>query len=349
MSVAPLLLCGVERAVGPLVGGLVVLAREQGAADADREVDGKARLAAEPPRVRVDGARDGLRVVQRARLEVGDELVAAEPPDKAAPRERLPQRVRHADERAVAALVPERVVDALEMVDVEQKEHAAARAVRARPPDVLAHPAARRAGVVDAREPVELGARDEPRLLVRLLRDIAEDAEQVVGAPLLVLQHEALHEEAARRLAAAQVLIGRLGGKGAEAVIDGVERMGRVRLRRLPAAREIRQLLGQVEEARAVGRERRDIPSHLVADRQQAQSRRGAVEELRESPQPTHLPPQAMDIEKEAGEKTRQNEIKNFLHRLKASFVLFRICLIPIIQKKAANGKSPFAASFFQL
>lgn len=89
---------------------------------------------------------------------------------------------------------------------------------------------------MDAREPVELGARDEPRLLVRLLRDVAEDAEQVVGASLLVLQHEALHEEAARRLAAAQVLIGRIGGKGAEAVVDGVERMGRVRLRRLPAA-----------------------------------------------------------------------------------------------------------------
>ena len=232
MCVAPLFLRGVERAVGLLVGRLVVLIREQGAADADGEVEGESCLFAEPTRVLVDGARERLRL----RREVGDELVAAEPPEKAAPGERLPQRVRHADERAVAALVADRVVDAFEMVDVEQEQHAAARAVRARPPDVLAHPAARRAGVMDAREPVELGARDEPRLLVRLLRDVAEDAEQVVGASLLVLQHEALHEEAARRLAAAQVLIGRIGGKGAEAVVDGVERMGRVRLCRLPAA-----------------------------------------------------------------------------------------------------------------
>lgn len=102
MGVAPLFLRGVERAVSSLVGRLVVLAREQGATDADGEVDGEACLAAETPRVFVDSAREFFRLCGVIRIKVGDELVAAEPPEKPAPCKRLPQRVRHADERAAA-------------------------------------------------------------------------------------------------------------------------------------------------------------------------------------------------------------------------------------------------------
>lgn len=184
-------------------------------------------------------------------------------------------------------------------------------------------------------------ARDEPRLLVRLLRDVAEDAEHVVGARRLVLEHKAPHEEPARRLAAAPVLIGRIGGKGAEAGNERIERMSGVLLRRLPRARELRQLLRQTEQARAVRRERRHIPAHIVADHQQVEQRGGLIEELLEPAEPPHLQPQAMNIEKEACKEARQENKKEFFHRIKASFLLFSIFGIPIIQKNAANGKSP--------
>src|SRR5690242_14192349 len=123
--IPPVPLRGVERAVGPLEQRLgrrgVALAERD--ADAGRHLD--RRVAREERRAHRgdDLARDEAALLARVdALEDDDELVAGEPRDEIGGPHRRREAPRELAQHVVAGRVPERVVDALEAVDVEEQQ-----------------------------------------------------------------------------------------------------------------------------------------------------------------------------------------------------------------------------------
>ena len=121
-AVAPEPLGGVERAVGGAheLGGVARLGPAAGDPDGhgDRAREGRELGAHQQPQVLGDGERPRL----AGAGEHERELLAAEPRRHVAGAARGPQHVGEAPQHVVARVVAERVVDALEVVEVEHQQ-----------------------------------------------------------------------------------------------------------------------------------------------------------------------------------------------------------------------------------
>src|SRR5690349_8979746 len=124
-AVAARVLDAVERPVGAGHEGRIGLALDRHG-DADRDREAEVRVVH-----RVAQPASGLeRLVGVGDDEQRGELVAADAEQRVAAAKRAAQRFCHAAEDAVAVLVAERVVQALEAVDVDEDDRGARAAVR---------------------------------------------------------------------------------------------------------------------------------------------------------------------------------------------------------------------------
>ncbi len=283
-QLAPARLLGlVHGDVGVAQQGVAVraVARIAGQADAGRHGHRVVRQVEARPHGRQDafGASLGRRATVALKVgQHGDELVAAEAGQHVLrPQQRL-QAPGHLAQQLVAGAVAERIVDALELVEVDEQQRAGAPG-RAGPGDVLLQPGRQGVAVAQARDGIDPGRLVQQGVLLLAFGNVEQLHQAIQPAPLDVGRGHHLHRQLA---AVVQGQLGLLGHgeagagrfQGGEIVVGHLARQARQQVRHVAPDQVGRTRVAQQAGAAFVGHV--DIAAPVADEETVAQAVDGA-------------------------------------------------------------------------